>query len=266
MTTFSTVTIPSTSVEAAFYQPTGKYPPLFYGAPSTHGNMVSVNAGNSQGLYVGGEGINKGFMHALSHQNTGEYATRHLSLLRQARAGGAKSEAYKTEDPTAFSLVDDNHIIKNLNNGNPGGENDGLAFVDIFGKDASGGSLAPHGVSQNTGMLYACPPFGYNYVDDAAFLAACGDMGANCALAIGAYNKIASANGQPLISVMRLCLFSSGYYNTNKVALDKIALAIYDGLSNALIKDDCGLTRVEMPYSTNAHDPLYAAVKAKIDP
>lgn len=256
--------IPGTNITAYFYAPTGHHPPLFYTAPSTHGNMLSVNAGNSQGLFVGGAGVNLGFEHALKHQKTQEYALRHIALLAQARGGGAIVETYTAENPTVFSMVDDSHIIKNLNNGNPSGENDGLCFVDIFGKDALDSSLCPHGVSQNAGMLYACPPYAYNYVDDAGFLVACSDMGGICALTIGAYNKIAAANNQPLVSVMRLCLFSSGGYNPNHVSKDKIALAIFAGLTKTLAVDDCGLTRIEMPYSSNPHDPMYAAVKKQL--
>lgn len=261
------VNIPGTKIEADFIStPVGSYPPLFYHSKSSYGNMLSVNAGNSSGLYVGGGGINSGFGHALSHQDIAKYATRHTALLAKARKGGTSDmDAYSDEDPTVFSTVDISHVIPNKNSGNSGGENDGVCFVDIFGKNASG-SLCPHGVSENTGMLYACPPYGGNYADDTSFLKAVSQMGANCASSIGDYNAVARGQGQPLISVMRLCLFSSGIYNTNDVDKGKIALAIYDGMANVLVKDDCGLTRVEMPYSANPKDPMFAAVKAKIDP
>lgn len=261
------VKIPGTAIDANFIStPIGSYPPLFYSSASSHGNMVSVNAGNSSGLYVGGGGINSGFGHVLKHQDITKYATRHAALLAKARKGGSSDmEAYSDENPTVFSMIDISHIIPNKNSGNSGGENDGICFVDIFGKDKSG-SLYPHGVSQNTGMLYACPPYGGNYADDTAFLAAVAQMGANCATSIGGYNKAAAGQGQPLISVMRLCLFSSGIYNTNNVDKGKIALSIFDGMKNILVKDDCGLTRVEMPYSSDPNDPMFAAVKAKIDP
>jgi len=261
------VKIPGTTIDADFIPtPIGSYPPLFYSTASSHGNMLSVNAGNSSGLYVGGGGINKGFGHALKHQDISQYAVRHTALLAKARKGGSSDmEAYSNEDPTVFSMIDMSHVIPNKNSGNPSGENDGICFVDIFGKNTSG-SLCPHGVAQNTGMLYACPPYGGNYADDTAFLNAVGQMGANCASSIGEYNKAATGQGQPLISVMRLCLFSSGIYNTNDVDKGKIALSIFNGMTKVLVKDDCGLTRVEMPYSADPKDPMFAAVKAKIDP
>ncbi|MEP3889507.1 MAG: hypothetical protein ABJN69_03510 [Hellea sp.] len=260
------VKIPGTAIEAEFHAPVGKYPGLFYSSPSTYGNMLSVNAGSSSGLYVGGGGINSGFEQALSAQKTSLYATRHSHLLHAVRNGGADIETYSDKNPMGFSMVDISHVIHNKNNSTPQGGNDGVCFVDIFGEDASGQSLCPHGVAQNTGMLYACPPHGDNYADDAAFLAAISQTGANTVTSIGAYNKIAVANHQPLISAIRLCLFSSVIFNPNKVDKGKIALAIFDGMSQTLVKDDCGLTRVEMPYSTNPADPMFAAVKTKIDP
>lgn len=260
------VKIPGTAIDAEFHAPVGKYPALFYASTSRYGNMLSVNAGSSSGLYVGGGGINSGFEHALSAQKTSAYATRHSHLLHTVRNGGADIEAFSDKDPTVFSMVDTSHVIPNKNSSTPQGGNDGVCFIDIFGEDASGNSLCPHGVAQNTGMLYACPPHGDNYADDTAFLAAISQTGANTVTSIGAYNKIAAANNQPLISVIRLCLFSSVIFNPNNVDKGKIAIAIFDGMTQALVKDDCGLTRVEIPYSTNPADPMFAAVKAKLDP
>ena len=257
--------IPGTAIDAEFHAPVGKYPELFYTHPSAFGNMLSVNAGSSSGLYVGGGGINNGFEHALSAQKTGAYATRHSHLLHTVRNGGSDIEAFSEKDPTVFSMVETSHVIPNKNSGTPQGGNDGVCFIDIFGEDEPGNSLCPHGVPQNTGMLYACPPHGSNYADDAAFLAAISQTGANTVTSIGAYNKIAAAHKQPLISVIRLCLFSSVIFNPNKIDKGKIALAIFDGMTQALVKDDCGLTRVEMPYSTNANDPMFAAVKARLE-
>lgn len=259
------IKIPGTTASAAFYGPTGDYPPLFYSSSPTTGNMVSLNAGNSQVLDVGGGGINLGFKHALKNiQDIAKYKPRHEQLLQQA-AGAATSEVYSDDDPMAFSLIDASNRITNLNSANSRGENDGVAFVDIFGPN-----LRPHGVNENVGMLYACPPYGDSYIDEQAFLDALGVMANNCVTVIGAYNSLAPAQAQPAISTLRMCLFSSGIYNRNvPVASDKIALAIFDGLVAVLATDDCGLSVIEMPTHEVKRDgtvhPLFAAVKTQLE-
>jgi hypothetical protein len=101
-------TVPNTKITATFIdkQP-GHDTPLFYGSSGGSAPMASLNAGNSQGLYVGGGGINLGFENALKGlQNCGLYQTRHQDLLAAYQKSGTLSETYSTEDPTRFSLID----------------------------------------------------------------------------------------------------------------------------------------------------------------
>ena len=216
------------------------------------GSMLSVNAGNSNDLYVGGGGINGGFAYALQGlQKISEYETRHNDLLNQVRSGGADFIAYSDENPTSFSLVYDNLVTKASD------YYDGLCFVDIFGKGRN-----PHNNTMNTGMLYVAPPYGDNYRDAAGFLDAIEKTAKNIVKTVGKYNAMVDRQGVPRISVLRLCLYSSGIYNALYVSLDKIALAIFEGLRSVLENDDFGLNDIEFPCSNDINDPLFDAVKA----
>src|ERR1035438_5537373 len=99
-------TVPNTKITATFID---KQPlhdtPLFYGNSGGSAPMASLNAGNSQQLYLGGAGINLGFENALKGlQNCALYQTRHQALLAAYQKTGTATETYQAEDPTKFSL------------------------------------------------------------------------------------------------------------------------------------------------------------------
>src|SRR5947209_7040485 len=82
------------------------YPPLYYGSTGGSGPLASVNAGNSEDLYVGGDGVNGGFKKALQAQKCDLYQARHQELFnKQTAAGAAAFETYSDEDPMKFSFV-----------------------------------------------------------------------------------------------------------------------------------------------------------------
>lgn len=241
-------TLAGTTIKLTFLEvPPGSYPPLFYQHDSGGGAMASVNAGNSEQLYVGGSGINGGFAKALARLNLAAFASRHQALLARARAGGAEVEAYADTDPMAFSLVYPASIA-----GKKGGGEDGVCFVDVLAPEHR-----PHGIAANAAMLYVAPPYGGNYPDARTFLAAIRQTASNIATTMGRYNKAAAAHGVPAIPVLRLCLFSSGIYNTQNLPSDDIAEQIHGGLCDVLASDGCGLTEVQLP----AGDGLFSIIR-----
>ncbi len=82
--------------------------------------------------------------------------------------------------------------------------------------------------------------------------------------AVAGYNALAPKESLPAIEAVRLCLYSSVIYNPNDVSLDKIALAIFDGVSKELGAGGSGLKELQMPVSDDTSDPLFTAVKAKV--
>ena len=129
------------------------------------------------------------------------------------------------------------------------GSYDGVCFVDVFAPEDR-----PHGVRANAAMLYVAPPDGPHYADAPAFLAAIRQTASNIATAMGQYNAIAAANQVPSIPVLRLCLFSSGIYNSLKVEPDRIAEQIFGGLCDVLENDPCGLGEVQLPVGNSLFD------------
>jgi hypothetical protein len=244
-------TLAGTAIKLTFVEkPLTDFPPLFYENGTDGPPMASVNAGNSDQLYVGGDGINGGFAKALAKLTLGTYATRHQALLAKARGGGEDAETYADTDPMAFSLVYPTALTSKK-----GGGEDGVCFVDVFAPQR-----CPNGVAANAAMLYVVPPCGPSYADRAAFLAAIRQTAGNVATTMGRYNKAAGSHGVPVIRALRLCLFSSGIYNSHGVSSNRIAEQIYAGLCDVLAKDDCGLTEVQLPVA----DPLFYIIQDEI--
>jgi hypothetical protein len=241
--------IPGTGIALHFIEkPPGGHAPIFYGGDEGSLRLGSVNAGNSEALYVGGGGINGGFARQLGRtQRIDAYAARHTALIEAAKDGEA-FERYEDDDPTAFSFA----LVSRID-----GSYEGVCFVDVFAPDR-----CPAGNPKNAAMLYAAPPNGMNHPDETEFLAAIGKTGQNIATAVARYNAIAPRETQPVIDALRLCLYSSGIYNRHGVSADRIALAIYDGVASGLTTDS-GLKELQMPVSDDPGDPLFAAVKAK---
>jgi hypothetical protein len=248
------VKISGTSVTLGFIlKPAGGYAPVYYGRGEGSLALASVNAGNSQDLYVGGGGINGGFAKLLSRtQKTGGYQARHQALVDDAAKTGEAFMRYDDDDPTEFSYVYASKIS------DVAGWYEGICFVDVFST-----SHRPAGNPHNSAMLYAAPPHGHNHPKEADFLDAVGQTGRNIATTVARYNAIAPQQNVPGIEALRLCLYSSGIYNQYKVSLDKIALAIFDGVSAGLAAESSGLKELQMPYSDDPDDPLFSAVKAK---
>lgn len=244
--------IPGTKLTATFLGPgPSGFTPIFYGKDDGKLAMGSVNAGNSNQLYVGGGGINGAFAHVLDPiQNTSEYATRHMALYQQAEGGGDPNETYAVTDPMGHA-----HVLAKLVDDTPN-YYDGIVFVDVFGP-----GLCPDGNALNTAMVYVAPPYGPNYDSDAAFLAAIETTAAQVAECVTDYNAGAVASGGtlPSLKVLRLSLYSSNIYNrTPKVSLDLIAMAIFDGLMGVLKTDSGGLVALEFPV---AHHEFSAVEK-----
>ena len=228
-----------------------QYAPLYYGKTGGSAPMASLNAGNSQFFFVGGGGVNLGFEHALQPQNCGRYVKRHDELFTAYKTDGTQSATYKDEDPTKFSLI---YAEKRVTQKT--GWYDGLCFVDVFGD-----ALCPHGNKNNAAMFYVAPPYGGNYAGIPEFLDAIRKTAGNIATALGQYNALAASASLPVLATLRLCLYSSGLYNSLNADLNDIAKSIYEGLHDVLKADACGLTGLEFPYTTDPHDPLFAAVK-----
>ncbi len=250
--------VPGTQVQISFYTFPGDFPPLYYGASEGTLNLASVNAGNSQGLYVGGGGVNQGFgdLLVLTQKNVADYTTRHTQLRANA-AGAATSETYAVTDPCAFSYVNPaqvNHLS---------GWYEGVCFVDVFDPQ-----LCPHGNAKNFAMLYIAPPYGDNYATDAAFLAAIEATATNIIATIAGYNALAAAHHLPQVEALRNTLFSSSIYNRKTatapdgVAHHLIAGAILAGFAAGLhAHPQCGLTELQFPVGTGTQDELFASLQ-----
>ncbi|WP_136442964.1 hypothetical protein [Pacificoceanicola onchidii] len=249
-------TIPGTRTKAVFMPVAdGSFPPLYYGAGEGSVAIASMNAGNSQGLYVGGDGINKGFRHALSKQKTDLYASEHTAMAGAAAPGAIVTKTYTPEDPCACMTLCNKRL--------PGTSGyTGLAFADVF-SDA----LCPHGNTMNRGMSYVAPPYGGDYTRDADFLDAIRELGGTAVEAVHGYNLWAKANSAPEIGGLRLCMYSSSIYNPKGVPQNDIAMAIYGGVRAGIIATGASLSEVQMPVASSgptAHKPYFAAVKASL--
>lgn len=245
---FHIATLPGTAIKLTFIQaPPGTFPPLFYSSDPGTGGMATVNAGNSDALYVGGGGINGGFAKELAGLQLGAYETRHKALVVKALNGGNPIEAYPDGDPMAFSLVYQEAPTARL-----AGGYDGICFVDVFSP-----LHRPNGVAANTAMLYIAPPYGPRYFNAEAFLNAIRQTACNITTTVGRYRKLVDTYSLPNILTLRLCLFSSGLYNTpHNLHPSDIAQQIYGGLCSVLVEDDCGLAEVQLPVGGSLFDVI----------
>ena len=262
--------VPGTKVSASFFTfgstpPPGPNDPhqnplIYYGSGEGKLAIASINAGNSQTLEVGLGGVNKQFRLDLigagqKNVNSGSdnYQTRHKNLLAKAGSGGSASESYQTDDPCVFSYVQASLV------NNKAGWYEGICFVDIFST-----KLCPAGNPLNAAMVYAAPPNGDNYANEADFLAAIQAMAVNIIQAVAGYNAIAQQQKLPVIQALRNTLFSSGIYNRsqpNTVDPDKIARAIFAGFQSELQAQDAGLVELQFPVGRGAQDLLFGPVQ-----
>ena len=246
-------TVPKTQVEVKLIPAPGGEAPLYHKATDDKPflPLASVNAGNSQLLYLGGKGINNGFDLTLTaaHQTTSQYQSLHQALFTKAQADptGAAFEQYPSADPMVFSFCRSNLLTPAK-----AGWYEGTCFVDIF--DAA---HRPGGIAENVAMLYAAPPHGAHYPKSATFLNAIIETAASIIATVAAYNAIAAQHNQPPIEALRLCAFSSGIYNPHDVSLNKVARAIFAGITRGLQAETTGLKEIHLPIQA----PLFYAIK-----
>lgn len=251
--------IPNTQIAVKFVPaPPGKFAPLYYTTAKEAAGLTlgSVNAGNSDQLYVDGGGINQGFhdLFIADKQDTAQYAALHKALLDKADKAADAFEVYAAgSNPLAFSYVRTARVTDKDRC------YDGVCFVDVFTP-----AYRPHGLAANAAMVYLAPPKGDNYnKDKAAFLTAVKTASEHVVATVSGYNAIAAQHGQPALDALRLCLFSSGIYNSLDVSPYVIARTIYAGLCGALAKDSAGLKELQLPVPG---DPLFAAVQLDLLP
>ena len=239
--------LPGTDVDIALIAkgPSG-FAPIMYDAPGSGAAMASVNAGNSEDLYVGGGGINGGFARALAGQDLDAYETRHKALVAQVRRGGKAHVAYEDQNPTIFSLLNAERPLTDQTQ-----SHDGMCFVDMFGP-----GLQPNGVSENAGMIYVASPFGGNFATKELFLDAISTLAETIALTVGTYNALQKPESIPDLEVVRLCLYGSGIYNTHGAPAPDIARAILQGLARGLSSHAGGICIIEVPDD----DPWHLAL------
>lgn len=116
-------------------------------------------------------------------------------------------------------------------------------------------------------MLYVAPPDGANYQVESDFLRDITLTATYAIQAIAGYNALASQQGLPPVEALRSILFSSNIYNPvlpnrPKVGFDAIARAIFAGYASELRAHDSGLKELQLPYSNDPKDPIFAAVEA----
>ncbi len=239
--------LPGTDVEIALIAkaPSG-FAPIFYEAPGAGAAMASVNAGNSEDLYVGGGGINGGFARALAGQTLSAYETRHKALVQHVRGGGETHMAYDNKNPTAFSLLNADRPLTDRSQAH-----DGLCFVDMFGP-----GLQPNGVAENAGMIYVASPFGGNFATEELFLGAISTLAETIALTAATYNELQKPKDVPDLAVVRLCLYGSGIYNTHGTPAPDIARAILQGTTQGLSSHAGGIATIEVPDDDPWHRAL----------
>jgi len=248
--------VPGTQVALTFISvPIGEHCPLYYDTSEGSLNLASVNPGNSYQLYVGGKGGNGQFHDDLQdagQQKVDDYAARHQALAAKVTQNGdSAAETYQYVDPMRFSYA----LVNKLNPNSY----EGVCFVDVFDP-----TLCPKNNSKNAAMLYLAPPDGSNYPKEADFLAAIKAAATYVVGTIAGYNALAAKQGLPVIEVLRSCLFSSNIYNPARILPAKIAAAIFAGYFQELQAQDSGISELQLPYSSDKNDPLFAAIQANM--
>lgn len=243
-------TIPGTKVNLVYNTvPPKHYPHLYYTHHETGPAMVSLNAGNSPGLYVGGGGLNAAFKALLvrAGQDVTSYTSRHVALVKAAMAGGSNLADYgaSDDDPTLVSCVDATKVAGAV-------DYTGVAFADIFAD-----KFCPEGNPANRGMFYVAPPDGHMYSDKAKFLgdvAATAEHGVN---AVNGYNAWTAQNGGVVVQAIRLSLYSSNIYVMAGVPVSEVALAIWKGIEAGCKAQGCVLSEIQMPVTASGNKEDY---------
>ena len=218
------------------------FSPIFLDSSTNSKVMGTVNAGNSDsnGLWVGGGGINGQFEKELNPTQASKinrYRILHQDLFGKAGNGGqtsfGASDLNASTDPVQFMMV-------KLRPDDPAwtGDYDGTVFVDVFNSGE-----VPAGNAKNYAMIYIAPPNGSRMdatgnpaYSKAAFLQAVKLTAKNILDALTHYNaQYAGSNGLEKIEVLRICAFSGGIYRHPSATEVEVVQKIYEGLQAVLV-------------------------------
>lgn len=195
----------------------------------------SLNAGDN-GLYVGGDGINRAFSEMLTAG--GHSVDKYEALFKELLAKAVKENGEKSDEEvkaTVFENVEKQYpdvkfalcrIRNSLKKGND--FTVGSVFVVIFKKGF------PYKNERNMGMVYVVGPKGKNFGSAEGFLEAVEDTAENLMTALCDYNghvKRETVRRNYRMNICRICLFSGGIFkhpNANKFS---VAKAILGGLA-----------------------------------
>lgn len=195
----------------------------------------SLNAGDN-GLYIGGEGINRAFADLLT--STNHSVDKYEALFKELLEKAVKENGEKTDEEvkaTIFDNVDKQYhdvkfalcrIRNSLKKGND--YTVGSVFIVIFKKGF------PFKNDRNMGMVYIVGPKGKNFGSAEEFLEAVEDTAENLMTALCDYNghvKREAVRKNYKMNICRICLFSGGIFrhpNANKFS---VAKAILSGLA-----------------------------------
>lgn len=257
--------IPGTKTDAVFHQVgthtdqngnlVNDYPPLYGGYGTTGIFLASMNAGNSDQLYVGGGGINAGFAHVLgATQDIDLYQKRHQEMADTAQTNSNTTKAFSKENPCAsMSLC--NFRVAGV------GNYTGIAFLDAFSE-----ARCPDGDGGNRAMLYVAPPLVPDYTDAKTLAADISAVGQHAIEAVATHNAWAAQNGAVSIEAVRLCAYSAGIYAGKLITKEDTGMAIFEGVVAGLKQTGLALKEVQMPLGNPSPcDPLFNAVKAYLD-
>ncbi len=258
---------PGTQVSAELLNPErSQFCEIFYEkdpfSPDTV--MGSVNAGTSYSgslFEVGQEGMTGAFYGILSAQQNfigrHPYQKVHKHLHRlAANQETAIFHNFEPDIPVQFAMVQ-----------KPPAQSacidfDGIVFINVFKND-----LRPYQIDANYAMIYVVPPMGDLYSSPTDFLNAIEATAENIVRAVMVYNKTYTGSKSPSalnlkpINTIRVCLFSTGYFNTFEVSHDQIASYIYHGIANELHSKNTSITGIQ--FENNYYDAVENEIKIK---
>lgn len=258
---------PGTQVTAELLNPQhSRVCEIFYESQPANGAtmMGSVNAGTSYSgslFEVGQEGMIGAFYGILSAQQgfigRHPYQKIHKYLHRiVGQNQSATMDAPEMDSPVQFSLIqkpaEDSGCV----------DFDGIVFIDVF-KD----HLRPYEVDANYAMIYVIPPMGDLYERPNDFLNAVEATAENIIRAVMNYNKNYTGEKSPnalnlkKIDTIRICLFSSGYFNTFHVPQNQLARYLYHGLASGLHSRDTSITNIQ--FENNYYEATENEIKVE---
>lgn len=195
----------------------------------------SLNAGDN-GLYVGGEGINRAFSEMLSSNS--HTVDKYEALFKELLEKAIKENEDKVDEDikaTVYENVEKQYpdvkfALCRIRNSLKKGTDFtvGSVFVVIFKK------RFPFKNDRNMGMVYVVGPKGKNFGSGESFLAAVEDTAENLMTALCDYNgyvKRETVRKNHRMNICRICLFSGGIFKPPNVKKFSVAKAILNGLA-----------------------------------